>query len=379
MKELSIYIHIPFCKSKCYYCDFASYGNANDKIPKYIESLFKEMDFYISEIKAYRIKSIFFGGGTPSSIDSKYIEDIMKYLRDNLNIHREAEISLELNPGTINMEKARAYRRAGVNRISMGVQSFNDPILKSIGRIHSRNEVIRSYEILRQVGFTNISMDFIFGLPNETISHIRDNLKEAISLGPDHISYYSLILEEGTHLYDLDNKLDLNFPDEVGEREMYYTIVDLLEKNGYRQYEISNFAKPGKESYHNLVYWNVKDYIGFGNSSHSNYRGMRYGNVDSMSDYIDRIQLGKKPIDIMEEISFEDEMKEVIILGLRKTKGISLGEFYKRFKLDLEEYYNQPVEKNLRAGLIEIKDDYLRLTKRGLDLSNQVELDFYMK
>ena len=376
MKEISIYIHIPFCIRKCYYCDFTSFSNMNDKIPKYMKSLMVELDLYKERLRDYTIKTIFIGGGTPSAIEARYIYDLLGHLYKNFNIFKDLEVTIEVNPGTIDKEKVKIYKEAGINRVSMGVQSFNDSILKSIGRIHNKDQIYESYKLLRDEKFENINMDLMFGLPNQTLEEVLLTLEEAISLGVEHISHYSLILEEGTQFYNLEKKGKLNLPKEDKERLMYHKSTEFLVEKGYNHYEISNYALPNYECRHNLVYWELAPYLGVGLSSHSYMENMRFFNTSNILDYIEKLEGKLLPIEGEEAIDKSTEIEEYCILGIRKINGIDKEEFKKRFNVDIEAIYKDPIVKHTNRGLIIDNGKAIRLTKKGLDLSNLVEVDF---
>lgn len=378
MKEIGLYIHIPFCKSKCYYCDFTSFSNQENIVEKYIENLVKELSIYKEIIKEDRIKTIFIGGGTPSYIDEKHIEQILKFIRANFNIETLEEVTIEINPGTLDIKKAKVYKNAGINRISMGVQTLNDTHLKNIGRIHTQKEFYDSYDILRKAGFTNINVDFIFGLPDETIEDVEENLKAIESLKPEHVSYYGLILEKDTPLYRLNKNNKLNLPSESQEREMYHLIKKRLKNMGYRHYEISNFALKEKECKHNILYWTIEPYIGVGLSSHSYLNNRRFWNRDNFKDYFIDLNKGILPIEGGEDTNRDMEIAEFSIMSLRLIEGIDKKRFKERFEKDIKYYFKQIINKHLKDGLIVENDNFIKLTSKGLDLSNLVEIDFLL-
>lgn len=379
MENISIYIHIPFCKRKCKYCDFTSFKGNREMIDLYMTSLMEEIKLYDDILRKSNIKTIFFGGGTPSAVDGQYIYNTMKYLFDNYKIDKDIEVSLELNPGTIDEEKLKIYKEAKINRISMGAQSFNDDILKSIGRIHKEKDIYKTVELLRKNGFYNINLDLMFSLPNQSLEDMKLSLKKAIELKLPHISNYSLILEEGTILYEEYKKGKYKIIDEDLDREMYESSNKILRDNGYKHYEISNFAKDGYECKHNLVYWNIENYLGLGISAHSNYDHKRFYNTSNISQYIELIAKGEKATVETEDISYYEEIAEYVIMGFRKIEGLNLKEFKNRFNLDFEDYFTSEIKKNLDSDLISFDGDNIKLTDKGLNLSNQVELDFYKK
>ncbi|HZK33115.1 MAG TPA: radical SAM family heme chaperone HemW [Tissierellaceae bacterium] len=376
MKSVSLYIHIPFCVSKCYYCDFSSFANMEDKIEDYMNSLVIELDLYKEKLEDYNIKTIFIGGGTPTSIDPKHIAKLLAFITNNFNLKDNIEISIEGNPGTLNREKVQIYKKAGINRFSLGLQSLNDDLLKSIGRSHNVEDFYNSYNLLKHMGINNINVDLMFGLPNQSLEDVVSTLDKVLKLGVEHISYYGLILEEETYLYDIYHKGLVSLPSEDEEREMYHTGRKILEENGYIHYEISNFALPGYECKHNLVYWDLMPYIGIGLSSHSSFKGKRFWNTKNMSLYIEK--LGKKefPITGEEIINRATEISEFCILGIRKIKGIDKLEFNKRFNTKIETLYGDIINKHEENGLINNQETFISLTNKGLDLSNIVEVDF---
>ncbi|KPU27923.1 coproporphyrinogen III oxidase [Caloranaerobacter sp. TR13] len=372
MNELGIYIHIPFCISKCFYCDFNSYTDKSYIIEDYIKYLKKEIDLYSVELKDYKVKTIFIGGGTPSSIDSKFLCDIVNHIYKKFDISTSIEFTIEANPKTLNKYKLNDYKNLGINRISLGLQSFNDNLLKSIGRIHTAKDFLESYDLIRKFGFDNVNIDVMFNLPGQTIEDVVDTLKKVIALKTEHISFYSLKIEEGTLFYKLYNESRLNLPDEDIERDMYYKGIELLEDNNFIHYEISNFAKPGYECKHNLIYWNVKPYLGLGLSAHSNINSKRWSNFGDFKRYFKCLNEDSLPIEESEKIDIEMEMAEFMILGLRLIKGIKKSDFKNRFGLNVEDIYGSQLKSLEDKGLIENKEEYIRLTKRGIDLSNLV-------
>lgn len=350
----SIYIHIPFCKQKCLYCDFNSYCGKEELVDSYIDALKKE-------IKSYNLSffnTIYFGGGTPSFIDERYIGEILNLLE----FDDSTEITLEVNPGTVSKEKFEAYRNFGINRISIGLQATQDSILKEIGRIHSFSDFESTYNLARECGFNNISVDLMFGLPNQTLDDLKESLEHIIFKNPEHISCYSLILHDD--IFD-------NLPDDVVEREMYYYIVSRLREAGYFQYEISNFAKKGFESRHNLCYWNQDEYIGVGAGASSYVNGVRFKNVSEIEKYI----LNNKR-EIEEVQGFDDKLNEYMILRLRLLEGVSIERFKERFNIDVLEKFKDKLERLVKTGLLEISDTNIRLTNKGLDFANIVWEEF---
>lgn len=373
-KELGIYIHIPFCKQKCYYCDFISYSTKNNLVDKYIESLLNEIQDWKNntDIKEYKISTIYIGGGTPSYIEEKHIIQILENLKEFIN--PQVEITIELNPGTVTKEKLQSYKQAGINRLSIGLQETHDELLKQIGRIHNFNQFEETYKLAKEVGFENINVDLMIGLPNQTIEHIKENLQKVIKMESNHISVYSLILEENTVVEKQVSQGKLIMPDEQQERAMYWYVKNTLEIQGYNQYEISNFAKKGKESKHNLNCWEQEEYRGFGIAAHSYIDGVRFSNTSSLEDYITNINEKNlnKNIQVHEIQEKEDMQKEYMLLGLRKLEGVSISKFKNKFAENPIFLYHGQLQELTENKLIKIDGDKIKLTNRGLDLANQV-------
>lgn len=375
MKEISLYIHIPFCERKCFYCDFTSFKGNDDKINGYITNLIKEIKIYGDRLKEYKVSTIFIGGGTPSCIDGRYIESIFKHLYENFNMDLN-EVTIEVNPGTIDLEKAHIYKNIGIDRISLGVQSLNDNILKSIGRIHNSEDFFNSVSILRKSGFDNINADLMFGLPHQSMDDLKNSTNLLVDLDLKHISLYGLIIEEDTLMNRWHKKGLLALPDEDLERKMYHESIKLLEGRGYYQYEISNFSKIGYECKHNLVYWKLRPYVGIGLGSHSNLEHKRFWNFSSLKKYNESLESDMLPIEDEERISYETEMAEYCIMGLRLNEGIDKNDFRIRFKSDISDIYGSIIDRHKSNGLILEDEEKIKLTYKGLDLSNMVEVDF---
>ena len=375
MKELSLYIHIPFCESKCYYCDFCSFGNRFDLVDKYISYLKKEIDIYRDIYADYIIKTIFIGGGTPSIIEEEYIFDITNHLHKRFSMKGLEEFTIESNPNSLNDNKLKVYKESGINRISLGLQSMDNNILKDIGRLHTKEDFIKIYKKIRNHQFNNVNIDLMFNLPNQSVNDLLNTLKEVNTLSPEHISFYSLKVEEGTPFHDRKLKGKLDLPSEDNERKMYHKGIEFLLNKGYNHYEISNFSKRGYESKHNLAYWQVKPYIGLGLAAHSNINNKRYGNFSDFQSYFSSIDNKKLPIDETEYIDENMEMSEYAILGLRLTDGINKDVFYKRFNINFDEIFGENIKKLISRGLLIEKDSNISLTPLGLDLSNIVFME----
>jgi len=373
-KEIGIYIHIPFCKRKCDYCDFISYSNKDSKIEEYVDAVKKEIE--LQKIKS-KITTVYIGGGTPSYIESKYIKEIIEKLREK-DVSENAEITIEVNPGTVTLEKLKDYKECGINRLSIGLQAIQDELLKQIGRIHNYEQFLETYKMAREVGFTNINVDLMLGLPNQRIKDLKESLDNIIELQPEHISVYSLIVEDGTPIANKIEKGELELPEEELERNMYWYVKNTLELNGYRHYEISNFAKEGYESQHNMNCWKQKEYVGIGAAAHS-YRDItRYSNTQSLGEYIRNVQ--KENLErnrIIHEIQKEDDTKkEYMLLGLRQIDGIKISKFKERFGDNPIYLFRNELKKLVEEELINIDDDNIRLTNKGIDLANLVWAEF---
>ena len=406
-KELGIYIHIPFCRHKCDYCDFVSFSNKQAFIENYMEAVKKEINYYFRDktfLETYTVTTIYIGGGTPSYIDSKYILEMMHILEENLKENmlklEDMEITIEVNPGTVNKEKLEQYKKAKINRLSIGLQSTNNEILKQIGRIHTYEQFLETYQMAKEVEFENVNVDLMIGLPNQTIEDIKRSLEEVIQLHPAHISVYSLIVEEGTVMAQKIENHQLQEMDEEFERNMYWYVKNTLELNGYIHYEISNFAKKGKESKHNLNCWRQKEYIGIGLAAHSYLNYVRYTNTSEMEQYITRMNNlnGQIVEDILElsnnkekenleeniETAYEieevqdveDRKKEYMLLGLRTIEGVSISKFKEKYIDNPIFLFRKELEKLVEEKLVMIDGDDIRLTNKGLDLANLVWEEF---
>ncbi len=383
-REIGIYIHIPFCKAKCLYCDFNSYAGYEDKFFAYFKALKKEIESYFDRLKEKIVSSIFIGGGTPSYVDSKYIADVLNFIRDNVKIQEEAEITIETNPGTLDLNKLTQYKECGINRISLGLQAMQNEHLKSLGRIHTKEEFLKNYELVKSVGFDNINIDLMFGILNQTLDHWIETLNEVISLKPKHISCYSLKIEDSTVFGDMYRKGTLLDFDEELDRDMYYLAISSLVDNRelrderFKHYEISNFCIGGFECRHNLIYWNAKNYVGFGPGAHSYLGNIRFNNVYNLNDYINNTNRNQSIIENVIEINNQEAIEEYIILGLRLIDGISISHFNNIFKCDFYKHFGEKVEKLVKLNLLEIYNNNIRLTRLGLDLSNKVFVEFIL-
>ena len=372
---MGIYVHIPFCVRKCGYCDFLSFPAGEMERERYTEYLVREIkreNQIISE--ETEVDTVFIGGGTPSILSAFQMERILEALAHRFRIIPEAEITIECNPGTVSPEKLSTYKKMGVNRISFGVQSAIAQELRKLGRIHSFEEAVHSFRAARSAGFENINIDLMSGIPGQTISSYKNTLKNVLELEPEHISSYSLIVEEGTPFYDVYAE---NPPvDEDVDREMYSYTKEVLAARGYARYEISNYARSGFSCRHNLKYWSGDDYIGFGLGASSKISNIRYKNETDIKTYMACIQAGRPVAGIEEVLDREDEMSEFFILGLRKTKGISLSEFEQRFSVSAFHVYGIPLKKMIKEELLICSEGWVRLSDRGIDVSNYVLREF---
>lgn len=376
MKEIGIYVHIPFCKSKCYYCDFASFADKDELIDRYVKAVKSEI--YHRQSEEYIIKTIYIGGGTPSYIPEKYIEEILAMIENCFLVSNDAEITIEVNPGTVNKSKLSAYMNSGINRLSVGLQSANNELLKKIGRIHSLEDYEKTINLAQKVGFKNINTDIIIGLPDQTIYDVENAINKVVSLGINHISIYSLIVEENTKMEQMLNSKKYSLPDEEMERYMYWFAKRKLEDEGFNHYEISNFAKEGMQSKHNMDCWNQKEYLGFGSAAASYENKVRYKNIEAVNSYIKNIEENslEKNLRIEEKQTEIDEMNEFMILGLRKIKGVDVIRFKNKFLKSPFKVYKEKLKKLFDEGLIFVAPNVIRLTDKGLDLANIVWEEF---
>lgn len=359
----SVYIHIPFCKSKCHYCSFVSYNKLN-LLDDYLSALEKEIkQYYKGEV----LNTLYFGGGTPSILSADDFEKIIKLF----NISNETEITSELNPETLGYDYLKALYDTGINRISIGCQSFNDDILKQINRRHDSFDVVNAVENAQKAGFNNISLDFIYGLPNQTISMFLDDLNKGVNLGVEHISLYGLSIEEGCYFSKLPPK---NLPNDDMQADMYIEAVKFLTSCRFEHYEISNFSKPNYNSKHNMNYWNNQEYYGFGTAAHGYIDGIRYGNVNSIEDYI----FDPYKYNIERKESKKDKLEEEIFLGLRKIKGIDVKFINNKFGVDFENMYSKVLQKYMDLKLIQKTSKGYSLTLEGILVSNVILADFIL-
>lgn len=404
-KPLSMYIHIPFCMKKCLYCDFLSAPATWQERESYVEALLREIEEMAPFCRGYEVNTVFFGGGTPSLLSDVQLERIMQTVKNRYDVGKGAEISMECNPATASLETLKAYRRSGINRLSIGLQSAQDKELKALGRIHDYVQFLHTYEEAKAAGFTNINIDLMAALPGQTLASYEDTLQKIIALNPTHISAYSLIVEEGTPFYEKYGKEGApekgELPDEDTEREMYYRTEKRLQEAGYERYEISNYAKKGSECRHNLTYWTGKDYVGFGIGAASFFKGYRYKNISEIETYKQLLQRAPEKMhkrlsqekstsaasfmpqifgwhEQIQQISEKESMEEFMFLGLRLKRGVSKQEFWDKYGRSMEKVYPGVLEKLKNEGLLLQVEDRICLTKKGTDLANYVMAEFLL-
>ncbi|XZH39653.1 radical SAM family heme chaperone HemW [Clostridium perfringens] len=377
MDKISLYIHIPFCAQKCLYCDFPSFARKDHLRKAYIEALNKEIISLREKHNNLEINTIFIGGGTPSVLEADELECLLKEVA-KLNMAKDIEYSMECNPGNLTEEKLEVMKKYGVNRISMGLQAKQDNLLKGLGRIHNYKTFKENFLLAKKVGFNNINVDLMFGLPNQRLNEWEETLREIISLEPAHISVYSLIIEEGTAFYNLYENDKLKLPTEEEERKMYHLAKKILEENGFNQYEISNYAKEGKECRHNLAYWNMDNWIGVGSAAASYINGKRIKNISSVEEYINSINEKGEAVEEIINNSKNDNMEEFMFMGLRKINGIDENEFKNRFSMNINDVYGEILNKYIGEGLLIRGSGRIFLSEKGIEISNIIMADFLL-
>ena len=381
-RELELYFHIPFCIRKCLYCDFLSAPGEGKTKAQYMEALIRETKERAGDYRKYCVVSVFLGGGTPSVVSPEQIRVLLETVREEYDLAEDAEITMEVNPGTVDERTLSAYRQWGINRLSIGLQSADNRELAALGRIHTYGQFLGAYHTARKCGFSNINVDLMSALPGQTLQSYLATLKKVLALepAPEHISAYSLTLEEGTPFYEMARRGELQLPDEECDRLMYEKTGELLGQAGYHRYEISNYAKPGCECRHNCGYWRRREYLGLGTGAASLVGNCRFRNGDSLEAYLaDPLNVREE----MQELTVEEQMEEFMFLGLRMTEGVSPQEFRDAFGKSMEEVYGPVIEKNRKDGLLEYRGRIssgeparLALTGRGLDVSNMVMAQF---
>lgn len=375
--EKGIYIHIPFCVHKCIYCDFLSAPAGDDVKYAYTKALINEIRNTADKQIKDKITSIFFGGGTPSVLPDGCIADILSVVRECYGISDDAEITMECNPGTVNESRLSEYRKAGVNRLSFGLQSADNNELKMLGRIHTFEQFMESFRLARDAGFNNINVDLMSAIPGQTEETLKDTFDKVMALQPEHISVYSLILEDGTYLADNIEKFP-PVPDEEEDRRMYHMTKEILKGAGYERYEISNYSRPGYECRHNLLYWNRGEYYGFGCSAAGFIGNGRYSDIRDVKKYIEINGKIEKLHENIEILTKEDAMEEFMFLGLRKMAGVDVEDFHRRFGVPIENVYANEIENNIDKGLLIRQGNMLKLTEYGIDICNTVMSDFIL-
>jgi putative oxygen-independent coproporphyrinogen III oxidase len=370
-----IYVHVPFCARKCFYCDFNSYSLDKSAVASYLAALEKEVQLYQAQIArepGVVFDTLYIGGGTPTVLSGKDLARMIRRLLEAFPFKDGAEVTCEANPGSSNTEKFAAMREAGVNRLSLGVQTFDDALLLLLGRQHTGQEAVEAVEEARRAGFDNINLDLMFALPGQSLAQWEESVRQALSLRPSHLSCYSLIVEEGTPFGDAFRLGKLSLPGEDAEYEMFAWLIDALQAQGYEHYEISNFALPGRRSEHNQIYWRNGAWLGLGPGAHGYWNGKRYANVRLPSDYSERLDRGELPVASVHEVSVDEAMDDTMIFGLRLLEGVSRGDFYRRFGVELTKVYSRELDQLTDLGLLEVTPQRVRVTRQGLFLANQV-------
>ncbi|MBC5752468.1 oxygen-independent coproporphyrinogen III oxidase [Roseburia sp. BX0805] len=382
-KSLELYVHIPFCVRKCEYCDFLSAPAGADTQQEYVRNLLLEIEQKGVRCTDYEVTTIFFGGGTPSILKAGWIADILNAIHRNFKVRKDAEIAIECNPGTLTFEKLSIYKSAGINRISVGLQSASDAELRELGRIHTYEDFLKSYDLIRKKGFSNVNIDLMAALPGQTLKSYEQTLRRVLALKPEHISAYSLIIEEGTPFYEKYEADELlrekgekpqMLPSEETERLMYERTKELLLAHGYERYEISNYARRGYACRHNIGYWRRENYLGFGLGSASLLENERFHNTTDLTDYLGGDYLAYE----QEKLDKKSQMEEFMFLGLRMTDGISTECFRQTFGLTVELVYGPVLEQQIADQLLRKEDGRIFLTERGLDVSNYVMAQFLL-
>lgn len=374
-KKLGLYVHIPFCEKKCHYCDFLTFTDQDGKIIDYVDYLIKEIEMYRDE--KYILDTIYIGGGTPSYLDSDLMSKVIKQIKDVFILDQNCEITIEMNPESVTRKKIRSYLENGINRFSMGVQSFDNQVLRIMGRIHRKETVFEKIQIMKELGCKNMSIDLMMANPKQDIEVLKKDLEIALSLDINHISYYSLILKERTHFEWWVNEGKFELFDPKEEREMYHLVTSTLKNNGYHQYEISSFAKDGYESIHNQKYWNLKNYLGVGMGASANIDLVRTTNTRRFDKYFKMIDNIEFPIEEKEILNLDSREKEYLMLNLRMLKGFSIKDINEKFNIDFESKYKTLLDKYINLNVIEKIGDNIRFTENGVDNGNLMFRDLY--
>lgn len=387
-KEFGLYIHIPFCRQKCFYCDFPSFAGREKKIDRYLQAL--EQEFVLLRQRLYQKdnardterkfapRTIYIGGGTPTALNAHQLTKLLEIVLKYVTVAKAEEFTVEMNPGTVDREKLLLLQQAGVNRLSVGVQSFDDNCLQKIGRIHTAQEAVDTIELAHNLGFDNISLDLIYGLPQQDMEILTQSVERALTLPVQHISIYGLQLEEGTAFHRMEALGKLQLPTDELVEAMHDYIVEKLPEAGYQRYEISNYALPGYESKHNLSYWQDVDYLGLGSGAHSYWQGTRYENPRGIDDYISALEAGRLPATLEEQVDRQAHMEEYCFLGLRTAAGIDKNFFQQKFGVDLFTVYGRTIEKLVAQDLLQQTDKGIALTPLGMKYGNQVFAEFLL-
>ncbi len=376
--NIGLYVHIPFCMRKCRYCDFLSFECHDDRaLSQYADALCREIGARYEEWPYRVVDTVYIGGGAPSILPAEDMKRVMDCIRDNFTIDENSEITIEANPATLDDKKLETYLEAGINRISIGVQSFDNSILNLLGRVHDKNDALNAVRMAKKAGFKNVNVDMMFGIPGQTFKMWRDSLRQCIFLRPEHISLYSLQIEEGTQFHKMMENGTLEPTADSADRTMYHDAIDMLVHAGYNHYEISNGALPGFESKHNLKYWSYKDYLGLGPGASSFIGGHRFKNTSSVLEYLNYIKQGLPPVkpEDVEHYTPREEMGVFVFTGLRKTEGFDIRDFEDTFNIDFFDVYDPSIITRMR-GLIEMNGFVMKLTDKGLDVSNKVMAEF---
>lgn len=373
-KPTSAYVHIPFCTQICYYCDFSKVFIKNQPVDSYLEHLLEEFQSYDIQ----KLRTLYIGGGTPTALSASQLEVLLKGLTKNLDLSVLEELTIEANPGDLDADKIAVLKNSPVNRVSLGVQTFDDKMLKKIGRSHLEKDIYENIDRLKLAGFDNISIDLIYALPGQTMEQVKENVAKAIGLDIPHMSLYSLILENHTVFMNRMRRGKLPLPKEELEAEMFEYIIAELEKSGFEHYEISNFSKPGFESRHNLMYWDNAEYYGIGAGASGYVNGVRYKNHGPIRHYLSAVEEGNARI-TEEHLSQKEQMEEEMFLGLRKKSGVSMARFEEKFGRSFDGLYGEIVRDLVQQGLMQIEGDRVRMTKRGLFLGDTVAERFILE
>jgi oxygen-independent coproporphyrinogen III oxidase len=369
-----LYLHMPFCAKRCLYCGFTSYAGKQDRIPEYVAALLRDLELSVQDLPAQSrpLTSVYFGGGTPSLLEPGQIRQILKAVSRHFILDPGTEISLEANPGTVDLCRLQGFHSAGVGRLSLGLQAAQDHLLSRLGRIHSAADGERAFTWARQAGFKNISVDLMFGLPGQTMDEWLASLQWVKDLEPEHVSFYGLSVEKGTIYFELAARHQLDLPGEDGEADMYESGIAFLEQAGYQQYEISNFSKPGFRSRHNCLYWENRPVLGLGASACSYIDGVRVNRTRDLEEYFGALAQNRRPVELTEELKGRQALGEEAFLKLRMTEGISLADWQQRTGSDFLALFGSEVEVLCRQGLLSLNRQNVRLTRRGLPLANEV-------